>query len=227
MAELVSIVLPVHNQADHIEEVVRSHVDRLANLGAPHELLLVPNACRDRSEQVCDALAADLPSVRVVPLTEGGWGVAVQAGLAAARGDVLCYTNSARTTSQDLLLLLLYALCWPEVVVKANRRVRERLLRRFGSLLYNLECRSLFDLSCWDVNGTPKVFPRRFESLLRLRRRDDLIDAEFCAVCRQENYPMIEVPIFSSRRYGGRSTTNVGSAVRMYSGVLQARRRGW
>jgi len=32
---------------------------------------------------------------------------------------------------------------------------------------------------------------------------------------------MLEVPIFSQRRHGGRSTTNLHSAVRMYWGAYQ------
>jgi hypothetical protein len=115
--------------------------------------------------------------------------------------------------------MLLYALAYPNVVVKANRKIREGTRRRLGSLLYNIECRWLFDLANWDVNGTPKVFPRSFEQLLTLRRDDDLIDAEFSAICRREGYPMIEVPVFSTRRHGGKSTTNLGSAVKMYWGA--------
>jgi hypothetical protein len=104
-------------------------------------------------------------------------------------------------------------------VIKANRKIRESFQRRAGSLLYNLECRALFDLSQWDINGTPKVFPRAFDKLMALSREDDLIDAEFNAICRREGYAMLEVPIFSSRRHGGKSTTNYGSAVKMYTGA--------
>ena len=110
-------------------------------------------------------------------------------------------------------------------MVKANRKDREHWRRRLGSLLYNLECRALFDLSYWDVNGTPKVFPRSFDRLLTLARDDDLIDAEFCMTCRRENYPMVEVPIFSHRRHGGASTTTLRSAMRMYLGAIELWRR--
>jgi hypothetical protein len=149
----------------------------------------------------------------------------VRLGLGAARGDLLCYTNSARTTAEDLLLFVLYARSHPDVVLKANRKIRERWTRRLGSLVYNLECRVLFDLSNWDVNGTPKIFPRTFGRLLALSRDDDLIDAEFSMICRREGYPMLEVPIFSSRRHGGRSTTTLRSAVRMYWGAYRLWRR--
>lgn len=220
-AALVSIILPVHNQQEHIESVVRAYLAALGDVPAPCELILVTNACRDSSPEICDRLAAEDERVRHEPIEQAGWGAAVRAGIAVARGDLLCYTNSARTTPQILTLLLLYATVYPDVVVKANRRIRDSKRRRLGSLLYNLECRALFDLSVWDVNGTPKVFPRSFDRLLALERDDDLIDAEFVAVCREADYPVIEVPILATVRYGGRSTTGYGSAARMYAGALR------
>lgn len=218
---LASIVLPVHNQGDHIAPLVRAYRAALATLSLPCEIVLVPNGCRDASVAICRGLAAEDGVVRVAETEVGGWGRAVKLGLREARGDLLCYTNSARTTPDDLTLLFRYALAHPGVVVKANRKIREHWRRRLGSLLYNMECRALFDLSNWDVNGTPKVFPRACTRLLALTRDDDLIDAEFSMRCRREGYPMIEVPIFSQRRHGGRSTTNLRSAVKMYWGAYE------
>lgn len=221
---MVSIILPVHNQADHIGSIVTDYEAALARLPWPHELILVANNCRDNSWQVCQTLAAREKNIRAFQIAKGGWGVAVKLGLREARGELLCYTNSARTSGQDLTLLILYAIVWPKVVVKANRKIRESWRRRLGSLLYNLQCRALFDLNVWDINGTPKVFPRSFGSLLNLTREDDLIDAEFLVRCRLDNYPILEVPIFSTRRHGGKSTTGLRSAVRMYVGAFQLRR---
>ena len=223
-ASLASIILPVHNQADHIGAVVTEYVDALARTEQPYELILVPNACRDGSVAVCQELADRHSEVRVVASDRSGWGLAVKLGLENARGELLGYTNSARTSGPDLLLLLLYARVYPQIVVKANRKIRESWRRRLGSLLYNLQCRALFDLSNWDINGTPKFFPRSFSKLLSLTRTDDLIDAEFSLVCRRENYPMLEVPIFSTRRHGGRSTMNLRAAVRLYWGAYELSR---
>ena len=144
---LISIVLPVHNQADHLGEIVTEYETALAKLPQPHELILVVNNSRDQSWELCQRLAAQYPHIRALHSEKGGWGLAVKLGLREARGEMLCYTNSARTTGQDLTLLLLYAVVWPKVVIKANRKIRESFRRRLGSLLYNLECRALFDLS--------------------------------------------------------------------------------
>ena len=218
---LVSVVLPVYNQADHIEAVVRAYAARLAELGRPHEMILVPNGCRDASEAVCRRLEGELPAVRAVPSDTAGWGQAVRTGLRAAGGDLLCYTNAARTSAEDLVAVLRDALAHPGAVVKADRRVREGWLRRAGSRLFNWECRLLLGVPFGDVNGTPKAFPRRFDKLLCLGRPDDLLDAEFGMVCRREGYPVREVPVFDARRHGGRSTTRLRSALRMYRGAYR------
>jgi glycosyltransferase involved in cell wall biosynthesis len=219
-----SVVLPIHNQADHLERMVLGHLEVLERLQWPYELLLVTNGCRDDSPAIARRLGEQHAGVRALDLPAGGWGRAVRAGLQEVRGTMLCYTNSARTTPEMLALHLAYAKAYPMVVLKANRKVRDGVLRRLGSLIYNLEARSLFDLPWWDVNGTPKVFPREFSRLLDLRREDDLIDLEFSAVCKDAGYPMIEVPVLATERIGGSSTTNVRSAVHMYLGALRFQR---
>jgi glycosyltransferase involved in cell wall biosynthesis len=217
---LMSIVLPVYNQADHVVAVLQEYESALAELPVPHEYVLVVNGSTDGSLETCRGYADQNESARVIHSRRSGWGHAVLLGLQAAEGDLLCYTNVARTAGKELALILLSAALHPGVVVKANRKIRDSWQRRVGSLLYNLECRALFDLSYWDVNGTPKAFPRTFDKLLALTRHDNLIDAEFALVCRREGYPLLEVPIFSSRRHGGASTTGYLSALEMYWGVF-------
>lgn len=220
---LTSIVLPVHNQAGHIEGLVNGYLEALDPLPDDYEIVLVPNNCRDTSEEVCAALADSHSAVRTAPIAEGGWGRAVKAGLRVAEGERLCYTNSARTSPEILTLMLAYSLAYKGAVLKANRRIRDSLVRRVGSVIYNMECRALLDLATWDINGTPKIFPREFSELRELSRDDDLVDAEFLAVCARESYPVIEVPLLITQRHGGRSTTNLRSAARMYLGALQLR----
>ena len=220
--QLISVVLPVYNQANHIGAIVQEYEKVLARIPNPHELVLVVNGSRDNSLEICQALEVEYPGkICTVHSERGGWGLAVRLGLENARGEIICYTNSARTSPQDLVLFLLYAVANPDTVIKANRKIRDNWQRRVGSLLYNIEVRTLFELAYWDINGTPKVFPRKFDKLLRLTCDDDLIDAEFNAVCRREDYHMLEVPIFSTKRHGGSSTTSYNSALKMYIGAYR------
>jgi len=217
---LISIVIPVHNQADHVMSVVEGYEEALARVPNPHELILVVNGCRDNSLDICRVLAEKYGSVRVIHSEKSGWGLAVKLGLRESRGELLCYTNSARTSPSDLLLLTLYAIANPGAVVKAHRRSRETLKRKIGSFLYNLECRGLFDLPTWDINATPKVFSRDIYHAIQLTSDGDLIDLEFYIECKRLGTVILEVPTYSRQRCGGRSTTTFVSAARLYWGAL-------
>ncbi len=218
---LISIVLPIYNQADHLTMIVQQYEEALARIHNSHELILVPNGCRDRSFDICQELAQQYPSIRVKHSVRGGWGRAVKIGLQEARGQLLCYTNSARTQASDLTLLILYAIANPGAVIKAHRRSRESWDRKIGSFLYNLECRALFDLPTWDINATPKVFSRDIYYAIQPQSSGDLIDLEFCVKCKQLDIVIIEIPIYSLSRHGGRSTTNYRSAMHLYQGAFQ------
>src|SRR5690349_12254008 len=100
-------------------------------------MILVVNNSHDNSLLICHQLASHYSMIRVLHSEEGGWGVSVRQGLKAAHGDLLCYTNSARTRPEDLLLFLMYGLANPKVVIKANRKFRDNWRRRLGSLIYN------------------------------------------------------------------------------------------
>jgi glycosyltransferase involved in cell wall biosynthesis len=220
-----SLILPIHNQADHIAKVVGGFLADFAKLPRPVELVLVPNGCHDASPEICAELAARYPDrVQLVgPLKRGGWGRAINAGLEACRGEVVGYTNSARTTPETATLMLAYAMAYPDTALKAQRRIRESAIRRLGSVLYNFECRRLFDLATWDIDGTPKFFPRRYHHLMQLNSDAELYDLEWMRACRYAGYPVVEIPIYPTERFGGRSTTSYRSAARMLLGAYRMR----
>jgi len=221
----ISIVLPIYNQADHVERVVNGYLAAFQSLRHDAEFVLVVNGNRDGSLDRCRHLAAGNPSIQCVHNEVPGWGLAVRTGLAAATGDMLCYTNSARTTAHILAMHVMVALANPGWVIKANRRLRHPFVRRVGSVLYNVQCRYLFDLPVWDVNGTPKVFDRRAYERLDLREDGDLIDVELLVKCKILNLPILEVPIVSVERHGNESTTNYSSAFTMYRGAFRLWRK--
>jgi dolichol-phosphate mannosyltransferase len=218
----VSLVLPVRNQSDHIAQIVRGHAATLQEIGVPHEIVLVPNGSRDGTDAVCAELAVALPVVRVVNLAQDGWGRAVRCGIAASQGDLICYTNSARTRPEDIKLIVDFALRNPGTVVKATRTFRHSWLRWIGSQLYNRLCVGLFKLRCTDINGTPKLFPRTATTpLLNLSRDDDLIDLEFMWLCLHDRLSVVEIPIHADSRHGGVSSTGWKTAWNLYSGAIR------
>ena len=218
---LVSLVLPCRNQADHIGELLPRYLEALATFRVPFELVVVPNASADATALVVSEFASREPRLRVVENPEGGWGRSVRAGLDAARGEVLAYTNTARTDPAVLPTFLRRYHDRGPCVVKARREARRAPLRSLGSTLYNLEARACFGLRCFDVNGTPKVFSSEFYRTAQPGATGDLLDLELMVRAHRLGVPIEEFPLQGFRRHGGRSSTTLKSAWGMYAGALR------
>ncbi len=221
---IFSVILPLYKQVNHAEHLYKTYTEHLDTLGEPWELLFIVNGANDGAVEKLNSLN-NRPNVKIFWLEKGGWGRAVKFGLSKAEGKYLCYTNSARTEIEDLLLILNYAKVNNDNVVKATRIIREKLTRKAGSILYNLECRILYKVPVWDINGTPKVLPRKVYDKLNIVSDDDLIDAEIIVRCSMMNVKIIEIPVVSTTRISGASTTNFKSAFKMYSGALKLKKK--
>jgi hypothetical protein len=224
----ISIVLPVRKEDPALEGMLGQYTERLTAMGVDWELVLVPAPDGVRgghgAVEQCHRITSLGECVSVVGPVRG-WGAAVSAGLGASSRAVLCYTNWQRTPVHALVEMVELAFRNPELVLRANRRTRDTRIRRVGSLLYNLECRLLLQIPVWDVNGTPKIFPRSFGELLRLDQTGDLFDAELAFICERSGYPVMEVPIDAecmTKRSGGVGPV---AALRMYLGVPSVRAR--
>jgi glycosyltransferase involved in cell wall biosynthesis len=219
----LSVILPCRNQADHIGEVLASYRQPLSSIGRNYELVVVPNACTDNTFEIVQKLAAADASIRVVENPKGGWGLSVLTGLKAARGEVLCYTNSARTDPASIPVLLDLYLKNAPCLAKVRRENRGVFLRSFGSTLYNFEGRMLYGIKARDVNGTPKILSRELYEKAALFSAGDLLDMELLAKVTRLGIPVVELPTQGFKRHGGKSSTNFKSAWNMYVGAVQLR----
>jgi glycosyltransferase involved in cell wall biosynthesis len=225
-SDLVSLVLPCRNQADHIARVLEGYAAALERMGQAFELIVVPNACTDQTPEVVEEIGRRDPRIRVVSLALGGWGRSVRAGLAIARGSVLSYTNTARTDPMTVPDFVRRYFATGAGLVKARREARHAPLREFGSMLYNLQAKLCFRVNCRDVNGTPKVFGRELYEAARLQSDGDLIDLELMRFVASQRLHVVEIPVRGFKRHGGKSSTTLTSAWHMYAGAFSMWLRG-
>jgi glycosyltransferase involved in cell wall biosynthesis len=220
----ISVVLPIYNQSSQIEYLFEQYA-KLDQLGVTWEVLFVVNGSKDDSFAKASELAKQNANFKVFNLELGGWGRAVKFGIESAIGEMVCYTNSARTSIDDLLLIIRYALANDSVVLKTTRVIRESFVRKIGSILYNYENRTLLGTPIWDVNGTPKVFSAKLIKSIPLHSNGDLVDAEVMAQVYRKGVQIVEILIISTSRIGGgKSTTSFKSAWKMYTGLLNLRK---
>lgn len=216
MLPTVSIILPVRNQGDHIYVVVTGYINALnASVGEVFEILLVPNGCSDSSVSACQTLVHEFSCVRLLQPPAVGWGAAVRCGIDQSVADIICFASSARAKSSDMVRFVERAIETPSFVYQARRVSQDNWIRSLGSRIFNFECRLLFGSKTADINGTPKVFPRRFSRLLSLTRDDFTLDAQFNWFCAEENYPVVEIEVGPTPRHGGQSMTTTMRALEL------------
>ena len=86
---MISIVLPTHNEARSIREVLRRASEGLRRAGEDHELTVADNSSPGGTADLAKALASEIP-VRVLRRPgRQGLATAVVDGWSIARGDVL------------------------------------------------------------------------------------------------------------------------------------------
>jgi dolichol-phosphate mannosyltransferase len=87
---MLSVVIPAHNEEEHIEGTVRQLHQTLSQAGILHEILVVNDNSRDRTDDVLKQLGMEIPVLRYLNnAPPNGFGYAVRAGLAGFRGDAV------------------------------------------------------------------------------------------------------------------------------------------
>ena len=92
---LVSVILPVYNEAQVLEKLHQSVAEAIESCGCRNEMIFVNDGSLDESGQILDGIAATDPNVRVLHLSRNfGHQAAIQAGLAHASGDAMVVMDS-------------------------------------------------------------------------------------------------------------------------------------
>jgi glycosyltransferase involved in cell wall biosynthesis len=138
----VSVILPVYNEVDHLEQEVKRVQKSLDDSGLSYEIIVVDDGSTDGSGEA----ARDIDGVRTIRfLTNRGSGSARKYGSMSARGDVVVWTDVDMTYPNDEIPRLVRELegydqvvgarTTEEGTVKLLRRPAKWLIRRLAAYL--------------------------------------------------------------------------------------------
>jgi glycosyltransferase involved in cell wall biosynthesis len=90
----LSIVMPCYNEAEHIEETLKSWVNFIPEEIGSFEIIVVNDGSMDGTGRVLDKVRKELPCLRVIHQLNGGPQAAVKRGFESARGEYILQTES-------------------------------------------------------------------------------------------------------------------------------------
>jgi glycosyltransferase involved in cell wall biosynthesis len=138
---VISVVAPIHNEAESISELHRRLTAALTELG-DYEIVLVDDGSIDRSWEHMRELAPGDPHLRLLRLSRNfGHQAALTAGLEAARGDAVVLIDSDLQDPPELIPI--FVAKWREgfdVVygLRTRREGETRFKRWTASIFYRL-----------------------------------------------------------------------------------------
>ena len=154
----LSIVIPVHNEAAILDAHVREIVRELESRALPAwEVLLVENGSRDNTREIATRLATADPRVKVVALDAANYGLALQAGMLAATGEVICNFDIDYWDVEFLEIAALVMRVKYDIVIGSKTMLQSRdhrgPLRRVVSFGFRILLFTVFDLRVSETHG--------------------------------------------------------------------------
>jgi dolichol-phosphate mannosyltransferase len=216
--ELLSVVVPLHDEEDTVGELVRRLDGALA--GLPYELILVDDASRDGTPSLVDALADADPRVRVVHLSRNfGHQAALTAGLEHARGNAVAMLDGDLQDPPELLPKMLgHWHSGSDVVsaVRTDRQGESRVKLTTARWFYRLFAR-LSDIDLTADAGDFRLLDRRaLDALLSMRERNRFLRGMSAWV----GYTQTAVPYERSARHAGATKFTLRKMLRFSSDAI-------
>src|SRR5437867_3391245 len=101
---LLSVVIPAYNEKGRLPDALASIENYLTHADAEYEILVVDDGSSDGSAELLKALQPRHPRLRFIRLPINcGKGGAVKAGMEAAAGEYILFTDADQSTSIDQL----------------------------------------------------------------------------------------------------------------------------
>jgi glycosyltransferase involved in cell wall biosynthesis len=207
----LSYFFPAHNEEANLAGLVEEALATLPSLADTFEIIAVNDGSRDRTAAIADELTAAHPNlVRAVHHpTNLGYGAALRSGLAAARYELVAFTDGDRqfqVTDLGRLTERLRGGDNPDVVVGFRIKRADPLIRTIYARLYRLANRIFFGLTVTDVDCACKLFRREALDGLRVESGGAFFSAELLIKLRAAGRSVVEVGVPHYPRTAGSPT---------------------
>jgi glycosyltransferase involved in cell wall biosynthesis len=196
----LSYFFPAHNEEPNLAPLVEEALATLPAIAETWEIIVVDDGSRDATPQIADELTAAHPGlVRAVhhPVNRG-YGSALRSGLAAARYDLVAFTDGDRQFRVEDLGRLTARLLEPDAPdAVAGYRIRraDPLVRTLYAKAYRLANRIFFGLRVRDVDCACKLFRRTALEGLRVESGGAFFSAELLIKLRASGRQVVEVGV--------------------------------
>jgi len=202
MASLLSLVIPVYNEADSLHPLVEEIDAALTGAGLRFEIVFVDDGSTDGSFQVMQALASSRHDVRVVRLRRNfGKAAALSHGFEVCRGDVVVTMDGDRQDDPAEIPRLVARLDEGYDLVSGWKQSRQDPLNKtLPSRFFNWTVRRTSGLPLHDFNCGLKAYRREVVDTIHVYGEQHRY---IPVVAAQAGFRVTEEPVHHRKRTAG------------------------
>lgn len=220
---LLSVVVPVHNEAAFLVTALPSLIEAVASVTADAEILVMENGSTDGTAALATELGGD--AVRVVQLPVADYGEAMKTGFELAAGDWIVNVDIDYFSAEFFRAVLKSD---SDLVIGSKRDPasddRRPAIRRLATTVFNLLLRTLFGSRVSDTHGMKGFRAEVVDEFVPVTvSRTDLFDTELVLRAERAGRRIEEVPVVVEELRAARSSL-IRRVPRTLRGLLRIRR---
>jgi len=160
----LSLIIPVHNGEKVIQKTIREYFSHFSKDFEKLEIIIVCNACTDKTEERCRELRNEIP-LKVVLAPQRGKGNALTKGFRNAENEIIGFIDVDNPFDLNKISEMISLLKNSDVVIatkfkKGDFKMQTSSLRRFFSLGNAFVAKVFFGLNIQDTQGGAKFMRR-------------------------------------------------------------------
>lgn len=201
---VLSVIIPAMNEAENLKSLLPALQQTLAGLTVPTEVIVADGGSTDATSVVAGEFGA-----RVIRQAEPGYGGALRAGFAAARGDTFLTMDGDWSHEPGVIRALWAARGGADVVVASRYvpggRAEMGWVRLVLSRILNATYRRILDLPVRDLSSGFRLYRRRILEEIAPEATDFDVLQEILVKAVGGGFTVGEVPFRFRPRGAGRS----------------------
>jgi glycosyltransferase involved in cell wall biosynthesis len=203
----LTITFPCYNEEANVERVTRGAVAIAQQVADDWEVVVVNDGSRDRTGEIADKLAAEIPGVRAVHNSPNqGYGGALSRGFREAKKNWIFYTDGDGQFDFNELRKILPLLETHDIVSCYRLDRKDPLMRKLNAWAWSTLVNLLFRIGLRDIDCAFKIYPRTFIEKIEMRSRGALIDTEMLAKARNQGCTIAQMGVHHYPRTAGQQT---------------------
>lgn len=191
----VSVGFAVYNEEESVRQVLTEAYALLSSSDLEYEILVCNDGSRDRSQDIIESLASQLPHLRIIHhLTNLGINASFEHLYKEAKKDLVFINSTDKQWNTAILFDMLPLIKESDIIIASRKKKPYGLGRKFISWLFNSIPPILFGVRTYDA-GAVKLIKREIIERFTLVSKSPFSEAERLIRATKAGYRIVDYPV--------------------------------